>query len=225
MVQIKNLGQRGRNLSIKAIKKVSQQEVTLSIFTILLPAAAKVYNIYNVPEEMSDTVKHQIIGLNIGCVIALLLMFVVNFMDIRQNKVRKDIEKKHENFNPEVQFRIKEASFLLSIVNTILGIITAVMIFNNVNSSGNLTSLIISALTILLDFLTLYSVWTFYKTKVVPHRQRMSLNTTSNKPNTPSLTPSITNQQPAGMAGVKVASRLGKMAPAVSAVSTLARIA
>ena len=78
---------------------VSKQPYTIGVITILLPAVFKIYTIWRLtdlplfgkgkPETMSNTVYHQIIGLNVGCLIALLLMFYVNRRDIQENKKKR----------------------------------------------------------------------------------------------------------------------------------------
>lgn len=156
-------------------KKASKQVYTIGVITILLPALFKAYTIAQLfmqgkPESMTDTVYQQIIGLNFGCLLALLLMFQVNRKDIQQNK-RKASEEANPNahvynakrYSKSKHGMIKILSLILSLVNTILGIIIGVMIYVNVTSENNLMMLVVSILTILLDIFTLWSIYKFYR--------------------------------------------------------------
>jgi len=154
-------------------EKVSKAPYTIGLITIMLPAAFKAYTIYQLfrepPESMTDTVYKQIIGLNFGCLLALLIMYFVNRKDIQQNK-RKSREQagitdSTKIYSKKEQGMIKIFSLILSLINTILGIIIAVMIYVNVTSDNNLIMMVVSISTILLDLSTLWSVYTFINDK------------------------------------------------------------
>ena len=161
------------SLTAKRIgEKASKQVYTIGVITILLPALFKAYTIVQLftqgkPESMTDTMYQQIIYLNFGCLIALLIMFQVNRKDIQENKRRarndQGIVNNEKRYRKGKQGMIKILSLILSLVNTTLGIIIGAMIYANVESGSNLTMMIVSILTIFLDIFTFWSIIKFYR--------------------------------------------------------------